>query len=73
MIPKNESRQSFQVDEPKTGKCKKRQGGSVTSLEENRACNHVVNLKQTKCSVDDLTVPENELRSARRLFKASSG
>jgi hypothetical protein len=37
MIPYNESRQLLKVEEPKTGRCKKKEGGSVTSLEENPA------------------------------------
>jgi hypothetical protein len=35
MIRKNESRQSIKVEEPKTGRCKRKEGGFVTSLEEN--------------------------------------
>jgi hypothetical protein len=35
MISIDESRQSFKVEEPKTGRYKKKERGSFTSLEEN--------------------------------------
>jgi hypothetical protein len=69
MICKNESMQSLKVDAPKTGRCERKERGFVTSLEDNRARNRVVNLKQAKCSIVDLRVPEEESRSAREFLR----
>jgi hypothetical protein len=70
--PTNESRHSFKVDNPLSGRRVKNDDGCESSFWSNPRRNWVVSWKHTNYSIVDLSLPEEESRYALRICSASS-
>jgi hypothetical protein len=69
---KNESRHWIRIEEPKTGRRKRKVDGWVVILGNRPSQTWVVNWNQTKWSIMNLGLPEHELRRAAMILIANS-